>query len=28
MMETDVLKGGSSASSTLDLLLSYEAIID
>ena len=28
MMETDILKGGSSASSTLDLLLSYEAIID
>ena len=28
LMETDVLKGGSSASSTLDLLLSYEAIID
>ena len=28
LMETDVLKGGSSASSTLDLILSYEAIID
>ena len=28
LMETDILKGGSSASSTLDLLLSYEAIID
>ena len=28
LMETDVLKGVSSASSTLDLLLSYEAIID
>ena len=26
--EGDILKGGSSASSTLDLILSYEAIID
>ena len=28
MMETDVLKGGSSASSTLDLFVSYETLID
>jgi uncharacterized protein with WD repeat len=28
LMETDVLKGGSSSSSSLDLFISYEAIID